>query len=160
MTKVRVENKGSNPFRTTKIKKQKFMRTIILFLVLTLAAITSKAQNSDDYLIYDAVAYNIVDGDTFDAKAYVGFSITINKRFRVLGIDTWEIRTTNLEEKRKGYLAKARAEELLLNKIVTLWIPKASESGSFGRHLAFIKLADGTDYHILMYNEGHGVLQD
>lgn len=131
------------------------MKKFIIVLILLLTSISSTSQNSEDYLVYETTVYNIVDGDTFDGLVYVGFSITIDERFRVLGINTWETRTRDLEEKEKGFLAKARAEELLLNKKVTVWIPKNRETGSFGRYLAYVILPDGRYYHTVMSEEGH-----
>ena len=62
--------------------------------------------------IYRGKLERVVDGDTIDALIDVGFDIWIKKRIRYSGIDTWESRTRNLEEKAKGLEAKARNKEL------------------------------------------------
>ena len=67
--------------------------------------------------IYKAKCERVVDGDTIDALIDVGFDIWIKKRIRYSGIDTWESRTRDLEEKAKGLEAKARNKELSLSLI-------------------------------------------
>ena len=62
---------------------------------------------------YKAKLVRVVDGDTVDALIDVGFDIWFKKRIRFKGIDTWESRTRNLEEKALGLKAKARTKELL-----------------------------------------------
>ena len=59
---------------------------------------------------YRAKLIKVVDGDTIDALIDVGFDIWIKKRIRYKGIDTWESRTRNLEEKALGLKAKARTK--------------------------------------------------
>ena len=66
-----------------------------------------------DKYIYRAKLERVVDGDTIDALIDVGFDIWVKKRIRYMGIDTWESRTRDLEEKKKGLAAKERNKELL-----------------------------------------------
>ena len=56
---------------------------------------------------YKAKLVRVVDGDTVDALIDVGFDIWFKKRIRFKGIDTWETRTRNLEEKALGLKAKS-----------------------------------------------------
>ena len=62
---------------------------------------------------YEAELIKVLDGDTIDCYIDLGFNIKIKKRIRYMGIDTWESRTRDLEEKKKGLAAKARNKELL-----------------------------------------------
>ena len=62
---------------------------------------------------YSAELTRIVDGDTLDCIIDIGFSVFVKKRVRLYGIDTWESRTRDLEEKKKGLAAKARLKELI-----------------------------------------------
>ena len=62
---------------------------------------------------YNAKLIKVLDGDTIDAWIDLGFDLMIKKRIRYMGIDTWESRTKNLEEKKLGLAAKARNRELL-----------------------------------------------
>ena len=49
----------------------------------------------------------IVDGDTLDVDIDLGFATKLTKqRIRMLGIDTPESRTRDLEEKARGLLSK------------------------------------------------------
>ncbi len=64
-------------------------------------------KKSKDPFVYNAEIIKIVDGDTVDAWIDLGFSLKIKKRIRLMGIDTWESRTRDLEEKAKGLEAKA-----------------------------------------------------
>ncbi len=66
-----------------------------------------------DKYIYRAKLERVIDGDTVDALIDVGFDIWVKKRIRFMGLDAWESRTRDLEEKKKGLAAKARVIELL-----------------------------------------------
>ena len=59
-----------------------------------------------DKYIYRAKLDRVVDGDTIDALIDVGFDIWVKKRIRFMGLDTWECRTRNLEEKKLGLAAR------------------------------------------------------
>jgi len=62
---------------------------------------------------YNGTLVKVLDGDTIDCFIDLGFDLKIKKRIRYMGIDTWESRTRNKEEKVKGLAAKARTKELL-----------------------------------------------
>ena len=62
---------------------------------------------------YWAKLLRVVDGDTVDAMIDLGMSVWIKKRIRFYGLDAWESRTRNKEEKKKGLKAKKRTKELL-----------------------------------------------
>ena len=84
---------------------------------------------------YNATLIKVLDGDTIDCYIDLGFDLKIKKRVRYMGIDTWESRTRDLEEKKKGLAAKARNKELLeagTFKIVSYG------TGKFGRVLGEI----------------------
>ena len=85
--------------------------------------------------IYRGKLERVVDGDTIDALIDVGFDIWIKKRIRYKGIDTWESRTRDLDEKKKGLLAKSRNKELLEGGVFKL---KSFGTGKFGRVLGEI----------------------
>ena len=85
--------------------------------------------------IYRAKLDRVVDGDTIDAMIDVGFDIWVKKRIRYMGIDTWESRTRDLDEKKKGLAAKARNKELLEAGRFKL---KSFGTGKFGRVLGEI----------------------
>ena len=49
---------------------------------------------------YNGISKSL-DGDTIDPYIDLGFDLKIKKRIRYMGIDTWESRTRDLEEKEK-----------------------------------------------------------
>ena len=82
---------------------------------------------------YKCKIVKIVDGDTIDVDIDLGFGTWIhNERVRRVGIDAPESRTRDLEEKKKGLLAKARNKELLEQGIFKL---KSFGTGKYGRVL-------------------------
>ena len=84
---------------------------------------------------YQCELIKVVDGDTIDCFIDLGFKLKTKKRIRYMGIDTWESRTRDLEEKKKGLAAKARNKELLEEGVFKL---KSFGTGKFGRVLGEI----------------------
>ena len=111
--------------------------------------------------IYRAKLDRVVDGDTVDALIDVGFDIWFKKRIRFKGVDTWESRTRNLEEKKKGLAAKARTKELLekVSSKSGYFRIKSYGTGKYGRVLAdiFIQDKEGKTIFIneTLMEEGH-----
>ena len=98
---------------------------------------------------YNAEVLRIVDGDTLDARIDLGFNVHVNKRIRLMGIDTWESRTRDKAEKVKGLAAKARLKELLKedkNKFKLI----SHGTGKFGRVLGDIEISVGNVCDILV----------
>ena len=114
-----------------------------------------------DKYIYRAKLVKIVDGDTIDALIDVGFDIWFKKRIRYMGIDTWESRTRDLEEKKKGLAAKERNKELLekVSSKPGFFRLKSHGVGKYGRVLGelFIEDIEGKQYSIneQLKIEGH-----
>jgi|TARA_R100001163_G_scaffold58748_1_gene47150 micrococcal nuclease len=119
-----------------------------------------------DKYIYRGKLERVVDGDTIDALIDVGFDIWIKKRIRYSGIDTWESRTRDLEEKAKGLEAKARNKELLekVSSKSGYFRLKSHGVGKYGRVLGeiFIEDKDGKQYNIneTLISEGHAYIYD
>jgi micrococcal nuclease len=84
---------------------------------------------------YQCELIKVVDGDTIDCYIDLGFKLKTKKRIRYMGIDTWESRTRDKEEKVKGLAAKARNKELLEGGVFKL---KSFGTGKFGRVLGEI----------------------
>jgi len=84
---------------------------------------------------YEAQLIKVLDGDTIDCFIDLGFDLKIKKRIRYMSIDTWESRTRDLDEKKKGLAAKARNKELLEAGNFKL---KSFGTGKFGRVLGEI----------------------
>ena len=56
---------------------------------------------------YRCKLLRVVDGDTIDVNLDLGFNVWHKARVRMLGIDTPESRTRNLEEKALGQVERA-----------------------------------------------------
>tara|TARA_R110002153_G_C12927839_1_gene455627 strand:- start:74 stop:487 length:414 start_codon:yes stop_codon:yes gene_type:complete len=111
--------------------------------------------------IYKAKLERVVDGDTVDALIDLGFDTWVKKRIRYKGIDTWESRTKDLDEKKLGLAAKDRNKELLesVSSKPGYFRLRSHGVGKYGRVLGelFIKDTEGIEYNInqTLINEGH-----
>ena len=116
--------------------------------------------------IYKAKLDRVVDGDTVDALIDVGFDIWFKKRIRFKGVDTWESRTRNLEEKALGLKAKARTKELLekVSSKSGYFRIKSYGLGKYGRVIAdiFIMDKDGKQWNVnkTLISEGHAYIYE
>ena len=119
-----------------------------------------------DKYIYRAKLDRVVDGDTIDAMIDVGFNIWVKKRIRYMGVDAWESRTRDLEEKKMGLAAKARNKELLekVSAKSGYFRLKSHGVGKYGRVLGeiFIMDAEGKQYNIneQLKIEGHAYVYE
>ena len=105
---------------------------------------------------YSAKLDRVVDGDTCDALIDLGFKTFVHKRIRFKGVDTWESRTRDLDEKKKGLAAKAFTKDLLENSDEGKFVLKSYGVGKYGRVLAdlFVKGNDKSINQLLLEN-GH-----
>ena len=119
-----------------------------------------------DKYIYRAKLERVVDGDTIDALIDVGFDIWVKKRIRYKGLEAWESRTRNLEEKKKGLAAKERNKELLekVSSKPGYFRIKSYGVGKYGRVLGeiFIEDIDGNQYNVnqKLIEEGHAYVYE
>ena len=109
-----------------------------------------------DKHIYSAKLVRVVDGDTADAMIDLGFNVWVKNRIRFMGVDAWESRTRNLEEKEKGLAAKAYVKDLLENSDEGKFLLKSHGVGKYGRVLGelFVKGND-TSVNELLKENGH-----
>ena len=105
---------------------------------------------------YSCKLVRVVDGDTCDAMIDLGFKTWVKKRIRFKGVDCWESRTRDLDEKKKGLAAKAYTKELLENSDEGKFVLKSYGLGKYGRVLAdlFVKGNDKSINQLLLEN-GH-----
>ena len=87
---------------------------------------------------YNGTLVKVLDGDTIDCYIDLGFDLKIKKRIRYMGIDTWESRTKNLEEKKKGLAAKDYVKDLLENSDEGKFSLISHGTGKYGRVLGEI----------------------
>tara|TARA_Y100000385_G_scaffold287391_1_gene351553 strand:+ start:1041 stop:1460 length:420 start_codon:yes stop_codon:yes gene_type:complete len=106
---------------------------------------------------YNVKVTRIVDGDTVDVDVDLGFGMIYKKqRVRMMGIDTPESRTRDLEEKFYGKQSKKFLETLLLNADVTL---VSHDKGKFGRILGELFIYGNFDRSVntMMIDNFHAV---
>ena len=110
---------------------------------------------------YKATLVRVVDGDTCDALIDLGFNTWVKKRIRFMGVDTWESRTRNLEEKKKGLEAKAFTKHLLENSDEGKFALRSHGVGKYGRVLGelFVKGEEKSVNELLKEN-GHAYEYD
>ena len=108
---------------------------------------------------YYAELRRVVDGDTVDVTIDCGFNMHVKERVRLLGINTPECRTRDLEEKAKGLAAKDRLIDILAswgNKMVIR--TSIDKKGKFGRLLGELINKDGDqNANQMLLEEGHAV---
>ena len=98
----------------------------------------------------------VVDGDTVDAFIDLGFDTHVKKRIRLYGMDAWESRTRDKQEKKYGLAAKAELKVLLDDDDIKLVTKKYDAKGKFGRILGdfFVK---GVTVSSVMIERHHAV---
>ena len=89
---------------------------------------------------YKCKVVKVVDGDTVDVDIDLGFGIWMkNERVRIMGIDTPESRTRDLEEKEKGLAAKEFCKNFCKEGEPAILKTKTYDaSGKYGRILGEI----------------------
>ena len=116
--------------------------------------------------IYKAKLERVIDGDTVDALIDLGFDTWVKKRIRYKGIDTWESRTKDLDEKKLGLAAKDLNKELLesVSSKPGYFRLKSHGVGKYGRVLGeiFVKDIEGIEYNVnqTLIDEGHAYVYD
>ena len=104
--------------------------------------------------------------DKIELLKALNVDIWFKKRIRFKGVDTWESRTRNLEEKALGLKAKARTKELLekVSSKSGYFRIKSYGLGKYGRVLAdvFIMDKDGKQWNVneTLITEGHAYVYD
>ena len=97
----------------------------------------------------------VVDGDTVDALIDLGFDTHVKKRIRLYGMDAWESRTRDKEEKVKGLAAKARLIQIL-DENNNEFILVSHGVGKFGRCLGELFITSDSDsINNQLVSEGH-----
>jgi len=85
---------------------------------------------------FEAVIIKVIDGDTFDFRVDLGFSITVQERIRLQGVDTPELRGAYKEF---GYEVKEYVEGQILYEKVHIYVYK---KGKYGRYVADVFYKD------------------
>jgi micrococcal nuclease len=109
---------------------------------------------------YGAKLLRVVDGDTADVMIDLGFATWVKARLRFKGVDTWEKRTRDLEEKKKGIEASAFTKELLERNDGKFQIQSYGK-GKYGRVLAelFVE-GESKSVNQLLLDNGHAYVYE
>jgi micrococcal nuclease len=116
----------------------------------------------DPYIYRIKSVGRVVDGDTIDADIDLGFSISLEKRIRLAGIDTPESRTKDLKEKKLGIDAKNWLKHRLEDAediIIRTELPDSTEK--YGRIIGHLYI-NGEDASLnnQMITEGYALAYD
>lgn len=106
---------------------------------------------------------SVYDGDSFKAEfplphpQFKLVSPTYKWTCRIIGIDTPELRSKNLDVRSLAYKARDRVRELVLGKDCRL---ELSEFDKYGRVLATLFTPEGEDVASILINEGLALSYD
>ena len=113
--------------------------------------------DKDPYIYRVKKVLKVVDGDTIDADIDLGFSISLEKRIRLAGIDTPESRTTDLKEKALGLEVKEWLKKRLEGAkdiLIKTQLPDSTEK--YGRILGKLYINnEETSLNEQMIDEGY-----
>ena len=124
--------------------------TMTGFLVASYAWVHAQEESRSNCFQVDEVL-KVVDGDTIDVRVkLLPFSLLNDIRIRMEGINAWESRTRDLEEKKLGMAAKKRLTELTQEKITVC----LTERGKYGRWLGTL-FSGETNINQQLIAEGH-----
>ena len=116
------------------------------------------------YRYEDIVIHKTYDADTLtDVTIRLGFKIEYRTKFRLWGINAWELRG---EEREKGIEARDYLKERIKGKQVAIETRK-DRKGKYGRYLAILFVNDGkeedpkwTNLNTELVIKGHAKYQD
>jgi len=112
---------------------------------------------------YKAEVLSVYDGDTITVMIDQGMKHFARVKVRMIGINTPEIRTKDLEEKARGYEAKEYLKSRIEGKTVVI---NTVKKGKFGRWLGVLWLYEegmeelGESLNAEMIRMGHAVAYD
>ena len=114
--------------------------------------------------LYNSKLVRVVDGDTIDGMIDLGFHVWIKKRIRLAGINAYECRTRDKEEKVRGLLAKAWLTQHL-KEYDDMFELMSVGVGKFGRCLGYIYTGDTSgvingSVNMRLIREGHATLYE
>ena len=118
--------------------------------------------DKDPYIYRVKQVLKVVDGDTIDADIDLGFSISLEKRIRLAGVDTPESRTTDLNEKAMGLESKEWMKKKLEGAkdiIIKTELPDSTEK--YGRIIGHLFInGQETSLNNQMIVEGYALAYD
>ena len=107
---------------------------------------------------FPIIINRVIDGDSLDVDIVLGFGIVFtDRRVRLLGVDTPEVRTSDSEEKKYGLLAKSFVEKWCQDKQIVLVVKNKDEQDKFGRILGDLHDIEGNSLVKNIIDNYHGV---
>lgn len=107
---------------------------------------------------YKILVNRVIDGDSLDIDIILGFGIVLqNRRLRLEGVDTPEVRTSDAIEKDFGMRAKAYVAKWCGGKELRLVMKEGEDYDKFGRILGQIVDSHGENLVKDIIKNYHGV---
>lgn len=128
--------------------------TIILLLNCTNVYSETYTNNIPQYC-YKARVVKVIDGDTVEMLVDLGFSVSIQKRFRLYGINAPELKN---DTNSIGKISKQYLTQLINNKDVIIKTEK-NKTDKYGRYIATIFL-DNVNINQKIVSDGQGIFQN
>ena len=100
----------------------------------------------------------VIDGDTVDVRLDLGFHTFVEKRVRLHGINTPEIRTRDKKVKGRGLKARERLKELCVRGRGD-FVLESVGLGKYGRVIGIL-LNDNVNLNRMLVMEGHAEKYD
>ena len=92
---------------------------------------------------YEAKLLRTVDGDTLDLQIDLGFSVSVEERFRVYGINAPETHSKDANEKTAGLATMAFVDKILRAQTTPIKIKThKDDKEKYGRYLAEVFVRD------------------
>ncbi len=103
---------------------------------------------------YKAKVVRVIDGDSCEIEADLGFHVSFRTRCRLAEINTPELRDPDPELREKALKAADRLRELVSNPNVLIRSYKPFKGDKFGRFLILIINAVGVNVNDQLLSEG------
>lgn len=127
------------------------LRSLVTAISLLFSA-SALAQDS----LYAIDVTRVIDGDTVVADVHAGFGIVlVDRKVRILGVDTPELRSRIPKQKMAAYRAKDFTTEFVERP--HLYLQSGGKVDSFGRILGDVRDAKGVSLSQSLLDGGYGV---
>lgn len=111
-------------------------------LVMLIALLPQETYEYNPYN-YSAEVVSVYDADTLTLKVDLGFGLTLTEKFRLYGIDAWEMRGV---EKPEGTIARDWLRERLSSHEVIYLKSYKDKKGKYGRYLATLYVEENGSF--------------
>jgi len=101
---------------------------------------------------------DVYDADTVTIEIDLGFKVKFTEKFRLFGIDAWELRG---EEREKGLAGRDDLRQWVLDKDILVQTIKNDSKGKYGRYLAVLWRHDwNSSINEVLVHKGHAEFKD